>query len=211
MDDRPDDLRPAPGARAEVPLGSVEVLREAERAAAAARPPSQKRSIGPYVTIAVLILVVIGSSLAVSGIFNQGSPAPQPPSPAAFRAEVAGYCGQAMDGAPAAAEKDRAELARGYLGVIETMRGRLQSLVAPTAPDIALERFSTGLTAAANYTSDVAQGPPAKGSAEEARNVAELTAAAAQVKAGAVGYDLGPDCVAIGDLVGRSARNAEAP
>jgi hypothetical protein len=91
------------------------------------------------------------------------------------------------------------------------MRGRLQSLVAPSVPDIALERFSTGLTTAANYTSDVAQGPPPPGSEAEARYVAELTFAAGQVQAGAVGYKLGHDCEAIGDLVARSARNAAAP
>lgn len=199
------------GDRADVPLGSVEALREAERAAAAARPKEEKRSIGPYVTIVILILVIIGASLAVSGIFNQGSPAPKAPTPAAFRAEVAGYCKLALEGAPSTAGRDRAERARGYLEVIETMRGRLQSLVDPTVPDIALERFSTGLTTAANYTSDVAQEPPAPGSEDEAKYVSELTFAAGQVQAGAVGYKLGHDCVAIGALVARSAENAAAP
>lgn len=199
------------GDRADVPLGSVEALREAERAAAAARPKEEKRSIGPYVTIVILILVIIGASLAVSGIFNQGSPAPKAPTPAAFRAEVAGYCKLALEGAPSTAGQDRAERARGYLEVIETMRGRLQSLVDPTVPDIALERFSTGLTTAANYTSDVAQEPPAPGSEDEAKYVSELTFAAGQVQAGAVGYKLGHDCVAIGALVARSAENAAAP
>jgi hypothetical protein len=201
---------PAP-ARADVPLGSVEARREAERAAAAARPPEEKRSWGPYITIAILILVIIGASLAVSGIFNQGSTATKAPTPAAFRAEVSGYCKLAMEGAPTAEGGDRAELARGYLEVIETMRGRLQSLVDPNVPDIALERFSTGLTTAANYTSDVAQRPPAPGSETEAKYVSELTFAAGQVQAGAVGYKLGHDCVAIGDLVARSAENAAAP
>jgi hypothetical protein len=95
--------------------------------------------------------------------------------------------------------------------VIETMRGRFESLVQPTLPDIALERFQTGLTTAANYTGDVAQEPPAAGSAAEAKDVSELTFAAGQVQAGAVGYKLGQDCVAIGDLVARSAQNAAAP
>lgn len=202
---------PTPHSRADVPLGSVEALRAAERGAAAARPRRRRRSIGPYVSAAILILVVIGASLAVSGIIHQGSPAPRPPSPAAYRAEVAGYCTLALDGAPATAGQGRAERARGYLEVIETMRGRLQSLLAPTIPDIALERFSTGLTTAANYTSDVAQGPPAPGSEAEAKYVAELTFAAGQVQAGAVGYKLGHDCMAIADLVARSARNAAAP
>lgn len=198
-------------ARADVPLGSVEARRAAERAAAAARPREEKRQWGPYITIAILILVIIGASLAVSGIFNQGTTATKAPTPAAFRAEVAGYCKLAIEGAPQAAGQDRAGRARGYLEVIETMRGRLQSLVDPSVPDIALERFSTGLTTAANYTSDVAQGPPAPGSAAEAKYVAELTFAAGQVQAGAVGYKLGPDCAAIGDLVARSAANAAAP
>jgi hypothetical protein len=202
---------PAPSVRADVPLGSVEALREAERAAAAANPKEEKRSLGPYVTIVILVLVIIGASLAVSGIFNQGSPATTAPTPAAFRGEVAGYCKLALAGAPEAAGQGRAERARGYLEAIETMRGRLQSLVPPTVPDIALERFSTGLTTAANYTSDVAQEPPAPGSEVEAKYVSELTFAAGQVQAGAVGYKLGHDCVAIGDLVADSAENAAAP
>lgn len=197
--------------RADVPLGSVEALREAERAAAAARPQEPKRSIGPYITMAILILVVIGCSLAVSGIFNQGSTAAKPPSPAAFRAEVAGYCRLALAGAPSTVGRDRAERARGYLEVIEAMRGRFESLVRPTLPDIALERFQTGLVTAANYTSDVAQEPAPRGSEAEAKDVAELTFAAGQVQAGAVGYKLGHDCVAIGDLVARSAENAATP
>jgi hypothetical protein len=202
---------PAPRPRADVPLGSVEVLREAERAAAAARPKEEKRSWGPYITLAILVLVIIGASLSVSGIFNQGTSAVKAPSPAAFRTEVAGYCKLAVAGAPPGEGGSRAERARGYLEVIETIRGRLQSLVQPTLPDIALERFQTGLTTAANYTSDVAQKPPAPGSEDEAKDVAELTFAAGQVQAGAVGYELGHDCAAIGDLVARSAENAAAP
>ncbi len=202
---------PAPIARADVPLGSVEARREAERAAAAARPREEKRAWGPYVTIVILVLVIIGASLAVSGIFNQGTSATKAPTPAAFRAEVAGYCKLALDGAPQGEGGDRAERARGYLEVIETMRGRLQSLVDPDVPDIGLERFSNGLTTAANYTSDVAQESPAPGSEAEAKYVAELTFAAGQIQAGAVGYKLGPECVAIGDLVARSAENAAAP
>ncbi|HEX4307432.1 MAG TPA: hypothetical protein VHZ54_15465 [Solirubrobacterales bacterium] len=201
----------APGPRADVPLGSVEVLRAAERAERAARPKKEGRSWGPYVTLAILILVIIAASLSVSGIFNQGTTAVKAPSPAAFRAEVAGYCKLALAGAPPADRGSRAERARGYLEVIETVRGRLQSLVQPTLPDIALERFQTGLTTAANYTSDVAQEPAAPGSEGEAKDVAELTFAAGQVQAGAVGYELGHDCVAIGDLVARSAENAAAP
>jgi hypothetical protein len=207
----PEPAPTAARARADVPLGSVEALREAERAAAAARPKQERRSIGPYVTIVILVLVVIGASLSVSGIFNQGSTATKAPSPAAFRREVAGYCRLALAGAPPAAGQNRAERARGYLEVIETMRGRFESLVQPTVPDIALERFQTGLTTAANYTSDVAQGPAPAGSEEEAKDVSELTFAAGQVQAGAVGYELGHDCVAIGDLVARSANNAAAP
>lgn len=199
-----------PTVRADVPLGSVEARRAAERAAAAARPRRQKRSWGPYITIAVIVLVVIGASLAVSGIFNQGSTSQPPPSPAAFRAEVAGYCKSAVDAAPQA-DGDRAERARAYLEVIEAVRGRLQSVVDPAVPSIDLERFSTGLTAAANYTSDVARNPPAAGSPAAARYVSELDAAARRIRAGALGYKLGPDCVAVGDLVARSAENAAAP
>ena len=66
----PQADEPEPPARASVPLGNVEAARQAERAAAAARPESEGRSIVPYITITILILVVIGSTLAISGIFN---------------------------------------------------------------------------------------------------------------------------------------------
>jgi hypothetical protein len=170
------------------------------------------RSWTPYVTLGILILVVIAATLSISGIFNQGPTAEvEPPTPAAFRKEVAGYCRLALEGAPPTAGQGQAEKARSYLEVIETVRGRFESLVQPTLPDISLERFSIGLVNAANFTSDVAKSPAPAGSAAEAKDVAELTFAAGQVQAGAVGYELGHDCVAIGDLVARSAENAAAP
>lgn len=189
-------------------------MTEAERIARSPVPPEQRprRSLGPIFTAAVLILVVIGATLAISGIFNSGTSTEAAPTPAAFRAQVAGYCKLALADAPAPVPGgDRAETARGYLGVIEALRGRLEALVPPTTTDVALERFGAGLTNAANYTSDVAERPPSAGSPREAKDVAELTSAAGQVRAGAVGYRLGHDCLAIGDLVARSAANAGAP
>jgi hypothetical protein len=216
---RPGAPAAAPGAPAtapapaSVPLGAASVLvAETERKEKERREEAKSgRPITPYVTAAILILVVIGGTLSISGIFNQGSPTPTAPTPATFRAEVADYCKLALSGAPSTAGQDRAEQARGYLEVIETMRGRLETLVPPSAPDVALERFGAGLTNAANYTSDVAEEPPPAGSAAEAKDVAELTFAAGQVQAGAVGYGLGHECLAIGDLVAGSAQNAAAP
>ncbi len=180
-------------------------------AVAAASEESWRRSPWPWISIGALVLVIIGASLATSGIFNQGSNAQKAPTPAAYRTEVDGYCKLALAGAPETAAGGQAARARGYLEVIETMRGRLESLVPPTVPSIALERFQSGLTTAANYTSDVAKAPPARGSAAEAKNVAELTFAAGQVQAWAVGYELGHECLAVGDLIAASAQNAAAP
>jgi hypothetical protein len=189
-------------------------ITEAERIALT-RPPKQGPSrpwLRPVVTSIVLILVIGGSVLATSGILGSSpTPGPQVPTEAAYRAEVAGYCKLALAGAPETAGQGRAEIARGYLEVIETMRGRLQSLTPPSVGSLALERFGQGLTNAANYTSAVAESPPAADSPAEARDVAELTFAAGQVQAGALGYELGHDCLAIGDLVARSAENAAAP
>jgi DNA-binding CsgD family transcriptional regulator len=170
-----------------------------------------ERSLTPYLTFAVLILVVIAASLTISGIFNQGSTTPASPTPAVYRGEVANLCKLALADAPETDGGSRAERARGYLEVIETMRGRLASLVPPAVPDIALERFSVGLTNAASYTSDIASGPPAAGSGDEAKDVAGLTAAAGQVRSGARGYRLGPECLAVAGVVAASAQNAAAP
>jgi hypothetical protein len=203
---------PVPGS---VPLSQIDAAHGGGQTAAPTKKKKARtiagRPIGPYVTALVLILVVIAASLSISGIFNQGPTAVELPTPAAFRAEVARYCKLALAGAPVPTGKGRAERARGYLEVFETMRGRLESLVQPSIPDIGLERFGVGLTNAANYTSDVAEHPPTAGSSAEARDVAELTFAAGQVQAGAVGYGLGHDCLAIGDLVANSAQNAAAP
>jgi hypothetical protein len=181
------------------------------RAAAAPATVSTKRPRGPYVRAAILVLVVIGGTLSISGIFNQGSPAAPRPTPAAYRAQVSDYCKLVLAGAPAPTGQGRAERAHGYLELIEAMRGRLESLVPPVVPDIALERFSIGLSNAANFTSKVAERPPPAGSPAEAKDVAELTFAAGQVQAGAVGYELGHECLAIGNVVAASAQNAAAP
>jgi hypothetical protein len=213
-DAAPDDGAAADPPRKDVPLAAAFDLaeeRERERGAERPKKPKSGRSIGPYVTMAILIIVVIAATLSISGIFNQGSTSVQIPTPAAYRNEVAGYCELALAEAPEPTGQGRAELARGYLEVIEAMRGRLESLVQPAIPDIALERFSVGLTNAANYNSDVAERPAPAGSPAEAKEVAELTFAAGQVEAGAVGYELGHECLAIGNLVADSAENAAAP
>jgi hypothetical protein len=209
-----DEGPPPDPPRKDVPLAAAFDLaeeRERERERGRPKKPKSGRQVGPYLTMAILIVVVIAATLSISGIFNQGSTAVQVPTPAAYRKEVAGYCKLALAGAPDPSGTGRAELARGYLEVIETMRGRLESLVQPAIPDIALERFSVGLTNAANYTSDVAEKPAPPGSPAEAKDVAELTFAAGQVQAGAVGYELGHECLAIGDLVADSAETAAAP
>lgn len=219
IDDLPDDRKRArlvevaiEGGylpRTGVPLESLESRPRPVRAPA---EPKSGHSTGEYVTVIVLVLVVLGGAVAISGVINsKPSTAPPAPTAAAFRTEVAGYCRQALEDAPPTAGQDRAELARGYLEVIEAVRGKFESLIQPTLPDVALERFSTGLANAANYTGDIAKGPPPAGSADEAKIVAELTRAAGQVQAGATGYRLGPECVEIGHLVAHSAQNAAAP
>jgi hypothetical protein len=188
-------------------------MTEAERIARS-RPPKDapsRRWLRPVVTSVVLIIVIGGSALATSGIFGSSSPAPTVPNEAAYRAQVAGYCKLALAGAPETTGANQVETARGYLEVIEAMRGRLQSLIPPTGNNLALERFGIGLTNAAHYTSAVAEFPPTPGSPAEAKDVAELTFAAGQVQAGALGYELGHECLAIGDLVANSAQNAAAP
>jgi hypothetical protein len=187
-------------------------ITEAERLART-RPPKKPPHpwLRPVVTSVILIVVIAGSVLATSGLLGSSSPAPKVPTAAEYRSEVAGYCKLALEGAPEVAAGERAEIARGYLDVIETMRSRLQSLTPPSGADLALERFGQGLANAAKYTGAVAESTPARGSAAEARDVAELTFAAGQVQAGAVGYELGRDCLAIGELVARSAQNAAAP
>lgn len=155
--------------------------------------------------VAGLILAV----LAIAGVFSSDSPQT---GVAGYKTAVRGFCELAISGsAPAAPGASPEERARGYLETIETMRGRLESLPPPAGAEESLDRFRDGLKNAADFTAIVAQRKPPAGSRAEASVVAELTFAAGQVQAGAVGYGLGGDCVAIGDVVARSARNAAVP
>ena len=153
------------------------------------------------------------AALALSGVLSGDSPGSsgeQAPSKASYVAALNGYCRLALRGA-GPPEPTRSARALDQLRVIETIRGRLESLTPPAVSDRGLERFRVGLARAADFTSMVAESPPEPGSRRSAGLVAELTLAAGQVEAGAVGYGLGPDCSAIGDVVARSARNAAGP
>jgi hypothetical protein len=191
-----------------VPLESLAARSRPDRAPTKAK---SGHSVGEYVTVITIIVVVVAGALAISGLFGQTTKTSPRPTVAAFRTEVAGVCGEAIEDAPSSAGDGRAASARDYLEVIEAVRGNFEALPQPTLPSIALEHFSTGLINAAGYTGDVVKGPPPAGSAEEAKVVAGLNAAAGQVHAGAVGYKLGQGCVEVGDVVARSAQNAAAP
>jgi hypothetical protein len=170
------------------------------------RPGRDSRRAWKLVLAAVALAAALVALLALLGVFDGGGS--ESTGVNAYRDAVRGYCRLALAGAepnPGGGARGRA---RSYLEVIETVRGRVDSLPPPAGSDRSLERFRSGLTNAANFTTVVAEGPPAQGSREQASVVAELTFAAGQVQAGALGYKLGSGCVAIGDLVTRSARNA---
>jgi hypothetical protein len=162
------------------------------------------RRLLPLAVAGVAVAIAI-AVLALAGVFS-GAPAAST-GVAAYKRAVRGFCRLALSGGGAAGATAE-QRARSYLEVIETVRGRLGSLPPPAGSSRALERFRAGLDDAANFTGIVAEGPPRPGTGRQADVVAELTFAAGQVQAGALGYELGPRCVAIGDLVTRSARNA---
>jgi hypothetical protein len=175
------------------------------RRAAPAQTQGRRRPIAIGLAVVALAVVAV-SVLALAGAFSSGGGG-ETTSPAAYRKAVGGYCRLGLESAPPPRGGVR-ERARSYLAVIETVRGRVESLPPPAGSDRALERFRAGLTAAANFTGEVAERPPPAGSREQANVVAELTLAAGQVQAGALGYQLGGECLAVGDLITRSARNA---
>ena len=82
---------------------------------------------------------------------------------AAYRSAVSGYCRLALGGQGAPAGSDAQNRARAYLEVIETVRGRVDSLPPPDGSDRSLDRFRSGLTTAADFTSVVAEDPPRAG------------------------------------------------
>ena len=171
--------------------------------------PARTRRLWPTLAALAGAVALVLAVLAIAGAFSSDSSST---GPGTYRTAVRGFCELALSGsAPAAPGASAEERARGYLETIETMRGRLESLPPPAGGDEALERFRDGLASAADYTAIVAQKEPPAGSQAEAEVVAELTFAAGQVQAGALGYGLGDDCVAVGDVVALSARNAAAP
>jgi hypothetical protein len=160
-------------------------------------------------------LGLIGVGVALAAILSGGSgdSADEGPSRAEYVAAVNGYCRLALGRLEPAGGRRRGDAATAnragnYLAVLETMRGRLESLTRPSGDDRALQRFRAGLRRAADFTDIVARQPPRPGSRQSVEVVAELTLAAGQVQAGALGYNLGRDCTGIGDVVARSARNA---
>jgi hypothetical protein len=192
----PTGARPA--ATSGAPIGAPKTTTATE--------PGDRRRLWRFVALAAGTAAVALVVLALTGAFSGGSS--ESTGVAAYRDAVRGYCRLALSGADTQSRGGARQRARSYLEVIETVRGRVDSLPPPAGGDRSLERFRAGLTNAANFTSVVAEGPPAQGSRTQANVVAELTFAAGQVQAGALGYRLGPGCVAIGDLVARSARNA---
>jgi hypothetical protein len=171
-----------------------------------ASPGRDSRRAGQLLGVVAVVAAVAVGLAALLGAFSGSGR--ETTGVAAYRDAVRGYCGLALSGAEVHPTGGPAQRARAYLEVIETVRGRVESLPPPAGVDRSLERFRAGLTTAADFTSVVAEGPPAQGSRAQANAVAELTFAAGQVQAGALGYRLGGGCVAIGDLIARSARNA---
>ncbi len=100
-----------------------------------------------------------------------------------------------------------AERAEAYGLVIGDLRSRVEALPPPLEESPALDRFQTGLSRAADLTGATGGQPP-QSAGDRSKLVAELTIAAGQVQAGAVGYGLGPECAGVADLIARSARNA---
>jgi len=211
IEDLPQNQKRARLAELAIEGGYLELapVEEAPAAEVGAPPPPARRLWALVAAVAggaALVLAV----LAIAGVFSADDSTST--GLAAYKTAVRGYCELALESSsPPPRGADAEERARAYLATIETMRGRLESLPPPAAAGEALERFRDGLTSAAEFTAVVAQREPPAGSAAEARVVAELTFAAGQVQSGALGYELGGDCVAIGDVVARSARNAAAP
>jgi hypothetical protein len=188
---------PAQGGEGETPL------------AAPARGGRQFRWRPAALALGAIALIV--GVLAVAGVFSGGGEASPSTGVAAYRADVSGYCRLALSGQDPSPPPTASARALSYLEVIETLRGRIDSLPPPAAADLSLERFRDGLARAARFTGTVAESPPPAGSREQANVVAELTIAAGQVQAGAIGFELGQSCRAVGNVIAGSAQNAAAP
>ena len=198
-------------------LGEDDRREPATTASTAAEPidPMRRLRRRPVLIAAAALVGVAAALLAVTSALSGESAEDSPPTPsrADYVSAVNRSCNLALGqlariGARRLTSATTAERAGSYLGAIETVRGRLESLTPPIGGSRALTRFQAGVRRAADFTSKVADRPPRPGTRRGANVVAELTFAAGQVQAGAVGYGLGDGCTAVGDLVARSARNA---
>jgi hypothetical protein len=190
-------------------------LVSADEEPAASPPPAARGGRKPprrAIAAALAGLGGLAAVLALAGVFSGDSEegtSGQALSEGEYRVAVDGYCRLALAGSEPGPRATTAERAGSYLRVIETVGGRLDRLGPPREANLSLQRFRDGLQRAADFTSRVAGSPP--GSGANPKLIAQLTIAAGQIQAGALGYRLGPDCLAIGDLVARSARNAAGP
>ena len=172
------------------------------------RPGPRRRPSGRGLALGGGLLAAVALTLVLTGALSSAGDVGKAGTPASYRSAVNGFCSLALEGSAGQQGASGAERARDYLGVISTMNDRLQSLGPPPVEDRDLTLFASGLERAADYTTVIAQGPPPPGSRAGANAVAELTLAAGQVQAGALGYGLDEDCSAIGRVVASSARNA---
>jgi hypothetical protein len=177
--------------------------------------PMRRLRRRPLLLGAAALVGVAAALIAVTSALSGGSAedSAAPPSKGDYVAAVNRSCDLALGqiariGKRRLGAANAAERAGTYLGAIETVRGRLETLTPPAATSRALQRFRAGIRRAATFTGAVADVPPRPDTQRGANIVAELTFAAGQVQAGAVGYGLGASCSAVGDLVARSARNA---
>jgi hypothetical protein len=200
------------------PAPPVEAEPEAAAPPPAPPPPAPPERGAPrrrsLLVGAALALGGVAVVLALAGVFSGDSgeeASGETLSKAEYVAAVNRACADTTARAGAigpGSGATRAERADDYLLLMDALSGRLASVPPPAEASGALERFRLGLTRAADLTSEVRQAPPRPGSRESTRIVAELTIAAGQIQAGAVGYGLGAECSAVADLIAGSARNA---
>ena len=116
----PTGARPA--ATSGAPMG-------APRSTASAGPGRDRHRAWQLVAAIVAIVVVVLAVLALAGVFDSGGS--ESTGVTAYRDAVRGYCRLALSGAEAHPGGGPRQRARSYLEVIETVRGRVDSLPPP--------------------------------------------------------------------------------
>ena len=200
LPDTPASPRPAPSTAGDDPARSEHG--EPEPAPPLPDKPGRRSLLvaAGLAGIAAVVVLLLATG-ALGG--DDADPATEPTPLPEYRSELNLFCGFAFPFDPPGVSLPVDRRANEFYEALAPVGNRISELPPPAGEQPGLSRFLAGLESATEINNEIALDPP-RGRAAE-RDFADLTIASGQVQAGAIGFDLGPDCKAIAGLIVQSA------